>query len=54
MKIRFLCQLYSRQIEAISRMTEEASASARHNDGTAAELSGLSASLRQAVAQYKV
>jgi hypothetical protein len=44
-------QLYSRRIEAIARMTKEASASARHNDGTAAEMSGLSASLRQAVVQ---
>jgi hypothetical protein len=54
MKIRFGCQLYARQIEVISRMKEEASASARHDDGITAELSGLSASLRQAVAQYKV
>jgi hypothetical protein len=54
MKVRFVCQLYSRQIREIFRMTEEASASARHDDGTAAEPSGLSASLRQAVARYKV
>ncbi|MCK9387785.1 MAG: methyl-accepting chemotaxis protein [Sulfuritalea sp.] len=46
-------QEIARQVEAIAGMTEEATASARHNNLTAEDLSKLAAALRATVAQYK-